>query len=88
MKQTAAVILRRCIAELMEKTDKNTCNNIKACLLNCLDNETVKVIRKAIALLVVRIARDCESHGAWEELLNWINLNSNSDNIDKRKTGG
>lgn len=69
VRQIAAVVLRRNLMDLMEKNDVNTRTQIKNYLINSLNNEKNKVVRKAIANLVLAIAKDLEEDQTWNELL-------------------
>lgn len=85
LRQTSAVVIRRYFFDLLKKQDDNITEQIKVYLLQALKNEVVRTIRKAIANLVLEIAKNFE--GKWTELLQYIDEYSTNDDEEKRSTG-
>lgn len=67
LRQTSAVVIRRFFSDLIKKQEGVIVDQIKVYLLQALQNEQVRTIRKAIANLVLEIAKNEE--GKWLELL-------------------
>jgi len=70
LRQTSAVVIRRFFSDLLKKQEGVIVDQIKIYLLQALQNEQVRTIRKAIANLVLEIAKNEE--GKWVELLQYI----------------
>ena len=67
LRQTSAVVIRRFFPDLIKKQENSIVDQIKIYLLQALQNEQVRTIRKAIANLVLEIAKNEENK--WVELL-------------------
>lgn len=67
LRQTSAVVIRRFFPDLIKKQENSIVDQIKIYLLQALQNEQVRTIRKAIANLVLEIAKNEENK--WTELL-------------------
>jgi len=67
LRQTSAVVIRRFFPDLIKKQENSIVEQIKIYLLQALQNEQVRTIRKAIANLVLEIAKNEENK--WVELL-------------------
>jgi predicted transcriptional regulator len=71
LRQTSAVVIRRWFFDLIKKQENVIVEQIKIYLLQALKNEQVRTIRKAIANLVLEIAKNNEEN-KWMELLQYI----------------
>ena len=67
LRQTSAVVIRRFFPDLIKKQENSIVEQIKIYLLQALQNEQVRTIRKAIANLVLEIAKN--EQNKWTELL-------------------
>ena len=67
LRQTSAVVIRLFFPDLIKKQENSIVDQIKIYLLQALQNEQVRTIRKAIANLVLEIAKNEENK--WTELL-------------------
>lgn len=67
LRQTSSVVIRRFFPDLIKKQENSIVEQIKIYLLQALQNEQVRTIRKAIANLVLEIAKNEENK--WVELL-------------------
>jgi hypothetical protein len=67
LRQTSAVVIRRFSPDLIKKQENSIVEQIKIYLLQALQNEQVRTIRKAIANLVLEIAKN--EQNKWTELL-------------------
>jgi len=67
LRQTSAVVIRRFFPDLIKKQQNSIVEQIKIYLLQALQNEQVRTIRKAIANLVLEIAKNEDNK--WVELL-------------------
>jgi len=67
LRQTSAVVIRRFFPDLIKKQENSIVEQIKIYLLQALQNEQVRTIRKAIANLVLEIAKNEDNK--WVELL-------------------
>ena len=67
LRQTSAVVIRRFFPDLIKKQENSIVDQIKIYLLQALQNEQVRTIRKAIANLVLEIAKN--EQNKWTELL-------------------
>ena len=67
LRQTSAVVIRLFFPDLIKKQENSIVDQIKIYLIQALQNEQVKTIRKAIANLVLEIAKNEENK--WTELL-------------------
>ena len=67
LRQTSAVVIRLFFPDLIKKQENSIVDQIKIYLLQALQNEQVRNIRKAIADLVLEIAKNEENK--WTELL-------------------
>ena len=67
LRQTSAVVIRRFFPDLIKKQENSIVDQIKIYLLQALQNEQVRTIRKAIANLVLEIAKN--EQNKWTEHL-------------------
>lgn len=85
LRQTAAVVVRRKFADMLKAQPAELVAQVKAHMLNALTTEQAKVVRKALANLVIVIAKGETTK--WLELLNYIDNNSTHDELEKRLDG-
>ena len=67
LRQTSTFVIRRFPPDLIKKQENSIVDQIKIYLLQALQNEQVRTIRKAIANLVLEIAKN--EQNKWTELL-------------------
>lgn len=79
------MVVRRKMGDLLKNESAEVITQIKQLLLQALYNEHAKVVRKAIANLVIVLASQEEVK--WVELLNYIDEHSTHPELEKRLDG-
>ncbi|XP_072013320.1 importin-4-like [Amphiura filiformis] len=88
IRQLAAVLLRRRIIKQWTKVDPQVQHNLQEVLLPVVLQEPEKSVRNGLAQLVGSIAKHELTNNAWPQLLEFLQENSRSQNVQHREVAG